>query len=92
MRKITSVVTFCFSKLTDALGGPIFGTLSFIVFITLPDLRYLFAAYVRGDEQLDAVSMTERLHWASGMTLALLGVVAAVSLAFKIADWVIARR
>jgi cytochrome bd-type quinol oxidase subunit 2 len=76
----------------DALGGPVFGTLSFIVFITLPDLRYLLANYVREEGQVDAVSMAQRLVWATGMTFVLLGIVVAVSLAFKIADWVMERR
>jgi hypothetical protein len=76
----------------DALGGPVFGTLSFIVFITLPDLHYLLANYVREEGQVDAVSMAQRLVWATGMTFVLLGIVVAVSLAFKIADWVMERR
>lgn len=92
MRKITNVVAFYFSKLTSALGGPIFGTLSFIVLVVLPDLRNLFGNYVHENGQLDTVSMTERLLWATGMTLSLLAVVVVVSLAFKFADWVMARR
>jgi hypothetical protein len=92
LQKITSVLVFYFSKLIGALGGPILGTLSFIVFIALPDLRYLLANYVRQEGQIDAVSMAERLIWATGMTLALLSIVVAVSLAFKIADWVMERR
>ncbi|MGN6303503.1 MAG: hypothetical protein ACTHNH_01705 [Mesorhizobium sp.] len=92
MQKITSVSVFYFSKLIGALGGPIFGTLSFIVFIALPDLRYLVGNYVCEEGQLDAISLAERFLWASGMTLVLLGIVIAVSLALKIADRVVEQR